>query len=123
LESLEGKGYTVRFNELDACGYGVPQRRIRVFIYGARNDLKILPAFPRPTHFDLDNDTAFPPKSLVAIKCFSEHGFTKEQVADVWWNKKLDILMNKKTAAEQVEQAAREILLEGVMGHSAQKRA
>ena len=115
LESLEGKGYTVRFNELDACSYGVPQRRIRVFIDGARKDLKILPVFPRPTHFDLDKDKAFPPKSMVTLKCFSENGFAKEQVYDVWWNKKLDILMNKKTAGEKVEQAVREILLEGLI--------
>jgi len=67
LESLEGKDYTVRFNMLNALSYGVPQRRIRVFIHGARNDLKILPVYPPPTHFDLDNDKSFPPKSSVSI--------------------------------------------------------
>ena len=115
LESLEEKGYMVRFNELNASSYGVPQRRIRVLIDGARNDLKILPIFPEPTHFDLDNDKTFPPKSLVTLKCFSENGFSKEQVRDVWWNKKLNIMMNKKTAGEKVEQAVREILLEGLL--------
>jgi len=114
LESIESKGYTVRFNKLDASSYGVPQRRIRVFIHGARNDLKIMPVFPGPTHFDLDNDKTFPPKSLVAVKCFSKNGFAKEQVFDVWWNKKLNIMMNKKTAADAVMQAAREVLIEGV---------
>ena len=123
LDLLELKGYVVRFNELDACSYGVPQRRIRVFIDGARKDLKILPAFPPPTHFDLDKDYAFPPKSLVAIKCFSGSGFTKEQVHGVWWNTKLDILMIKKTAAEQIEQAVRVILLEGLMKQLPKKRA
>ena len=123
LESLEGKGYTVRFNMLDACSYGVPQRRLRVLIDGARNDLKILPAYPEPTHFDLDKDNAIPPKSLVALKCFSVNGFTKDQVFDVWWNTKLDILMIKKTAAENVEQAVRMILIEGLMKQEAQKRA
>ena len=123
LEVLEGKGYTVRFNELDACSYGVPQRRIRVFIDGARNDLKILPVFPRPTHFNLDKDNAFPPKSLVALKCFSVNGFAKEQVSEVWWNTKLNILMDKKTAAENVERAVMEILIEGSMKQPPKKRA
>lgn len=123
LESLEKKGYTVRFNELDASSYGVPQRRIRIIIEGARNDLKLLPVFPEPTHFDLENDKTMPPKSLVSVKCFSENGFAKEHVYDVWWNKKLNILMNKKTATEQVEQAVRVILLEGLMKQPAQKRA
>ena len=121
LESLEGKGYTVRFNMLDACSYGVPQRRRRIFIDGARKDLKILPVFPHPTHFDLDNDKTFPPKSLVALKCFFVNGFAKEQVFDVWWNKKLDILMIKKTAAEKVEQAAREILFEELIKQPSKK--
>ena len=115
LGSLEGKGYSVRFNMLDACSYGVPQRRIRIFIDGARNDLKILPVYPEPTHFDLDNDKTVPPKSLVAVKCFSVNGFSKEQVHEVWWNKKLDILMIKKTAAEKVEQAVSVILLESLI--------
>jgi len=123
LEALEVKGYAVRFNELDASSYGVPQRRIRILIEGARNDLKILPVFPEPTHFDLENDKTMPPKSLVSVKCFSENGFAKEQVRDVWWNTKLNILMNKKTAGETVTQAAREILLEELMKMPTKKRA
>jgi len=116
LKTLEKCGYVVRFNLLDAVSYGVPQTRKRVFIDGARSDLNIIPAYPSPTHFDLDKkvDKESIPAPLVAVKCFATHGFTKNEVEDVWWNTKLDILMNKTTAAAQIEQAAREILLEMV---------
>ena len=46
------------------------------------------------------------------IECFAENGFSRDEVDDVWFNTKLNILMNKSTAAEQVEQAARKIMLQ-----------
>ncbi|MCK5612269.1 DNA (cytosine-5-)-methyltransferase [Candidatus Pacearchaeota archaeon] len=121
LKTLEECGYVVRFNLLDAVGYGVPQTRKRVFIDGARNDLDKLPIFPVPTHFDLDNkekQKISPPIWLVAQKCFAQHGFSKKEIKDVWWNTKLEILMNRKTATAQVEQAVREILLEALCNHA-----
>lgn len=122
LSALEQKGYELRFNLMDAASYGVPQRRLRVFIEGCRSDMKIVPRFPAPTHFDLDNDKAVPPASLVAIKCFADHGFSKEQVRHTWFNRKLAILMDKRTAARRVEQAVRQLLLEGVFNATRKPR-
>ena len=127
LRSLEKCGYVVRFNLLDCVSYGVPQRRPRVLIEGARTDLNILPVYPSPTHFSPAQlgrgkkaKGNFIPASLVAVKCFATHGFTKSEVNDVWFNTKLDILMNRKTAAEKVEQAIREILFEALFEANAE---
>ena len=124
LGKLERCGYVVRFNLLDCASYGVPQRRQRVLIDGARKDLGIIPVYPSPTHFSpeqLENkkDSLSPPKALVAEKCFATHGFDKSEVQDVWWNTRLDILMNKKTATEQIEQAVREIIFVAVCAKGA----
>jgi len=118
LKSLEKCGYVVRFNLLDCASYGVPQRRHRVLIDGVRQDLGKVPIYPSPTHFDLNKKTekanAIPP-SLITIKCFAKNGFDKSEVKDVWWNTKLNILMNKKTAAETIDQAIHEVLLETLL--------
>jgi DNA (cytosine-5)-methyltransferase 1 len=42
--------YNVVFQVLNASDYGVPQRRLRVFIVGFRSDLSIEWSFPPPTH-------------------------------------------------------------------------
>ncbi len=117
LISLEKCGYVVRFNLLDCVSYGVPQRRLRVMIEGARTDLKIVPVYPSPTHFDPEKKSKknFIPVSLVAIKCFAKHGFNQSEIEDVWFNSKLDIMMNKKTAADKIEQAVNEIILETIL--------
>ena len=120
LECLEKCGYVVRFNLLDCCSYGVPQHRLRVLIDGARSDLNVLPTYPAPTHFSheqlgkkkkkADNNSI--PPALVAEKSFATHGFDRTEVDDVWWNAKLGIMMNRKTAAEKVNQAVNEIIAE-----------
>lgn len=43
-----GIGYNVRVKVLKAVDYGVPQMRERVIILGIRNDLALIPEFPRP---------------------------------------------------------------------------
>lgn len=123
LECLEVCGYVVRFNLLDCASYGVPQRRHRVMVDGARSDLNVVPTYPPPTHFSpaqlgkKKNKKAgynsIPP-ALVAEKCFATHGFDRTEVDDVWWNNKLGIMMNRKTAAEKVNQAVNEILAEAL---------
>jgi len=118
LRCFEKCGYVVRFNMLDCASYGVPQRRKRILIAGARRDLRIAPVYPVPIHFDLDKEKkskAAVPLPLVAQKCFAVNGFTKEEVNDVWFNEKLGIMMNKKTATESIEQAVRVILLEALL--------
>ncbi|KKN55611.1 hypothetical protein LCGC14_0580830 [marine sediment metagenome] len=121
LKRLEKCGYVVRFNLLDCASYGVPQRRHRVMIDGARSDLNIIPVYPPPTHFSPEQlgkkkkagNNSIPP-ALVAEKCFATHGFDRKEVDDVWWNNKLGIMMNKKTASERVNQAIDEILAEAL---------
>jgi DNA-cytosine methyltransferase len=123
MESLENQGYVVRINVIDAVSYGVPQTRKRVFIQGARNDTGKIPCYPVPTHFSKESleDT---PSGLscadVATHAFAVHGFAKEELKSLWWNLKLHILMNKKTAADVVERAMRMALIERVTGKKAE---
>ena len=120
MQLLEECGYVVRFLLMDACSYGVPQHRKRIFIQGTRNDTDWLPTFPEPQNFDPE---ALKPKILnlsraeVAKKCFQVNGFTKEEIKDVWWNTKLWIQMNKKTAGDKVDQAINECIAEGIVEH------
>ena len=112
LETFESKDYVVRFNLINCASYGVPQNRIRVIVIGCRKDTLKIPVFPEPTHFDLKNDNSFPPKSLVAIKCFREHGFGKEEIWDIYWNTKLQILQNKKTITDIFDEAIHKIMID-----------
>ena len=118
MQLLEECGYVTRFLMMDACSYGVPQHRKRIFIQGTRNDTDWLPTFPEPKNFDPE---ALKAKILnlsraeVAKKCFQVNGFTKEEIKEVWWNTKLWIQMNKKTAAEKVDQAINECICEGIV--------
>ena len=120
MQSLEECGYVVRFLMMDACSYGVPQHRKRIFIQGARNDIDGLLSFPEPTHFDPE---AIKAKILnlsraeIAKKCFQVNGFTKEEIKEVWWNTKLGIQMNKKTAAKKVNYAINVCIGEGIVKH------
>lgn len=107
MESFEKCGYVVRFLMLNAVNYGVPQKRRRIFIQGVRKDLGFLPTFPEMTNFSPDNlkSGSSPSRATIALKCFAVNGFPKEQIKEVWWNTKLEIMMNKKTAVEQVNNA------------------
>ena len=120
MQSLEECGYVVRFLLMDACSYGVPQHRKRIFIQGTRNDTDWLPTFPEPENFDpeaLKGSIAKPSRAAVAKKCFQVNGFSKEEIKEVWWNTKLWIQMKKKTAAEKVDHAVNECIGEGIVEH------
>ncbi|MEM7115137.1 MAG: DNA (cytosine-5-)-methyltransferase [Chloroflexota bacterium] len=54
-EMLELAGYTVFSSELNACDFGAPQSRKRIFIVGIRNDIPLEYKFPTPTHGMLAN--------------------------------------------------------------------
>jgi DNA (cytosine-5)-methyltransferase 1 len=47
--SFEEIGYATSFHVLNSADYGAPQRRVRMFMFGAAPDTA-LPAFPSPTH-------------------------------------------------------------------------
>lgn len=49
-ESLEQAGYTFNAKVLNAADYGVPQKRERLFIIGARDGVKL--DFSEPTHYN-----------------------------------------------------------------------
>jgi len=52
VNDLEEIGYNVQHKVLNAADYGVPQRRMRLIIFGIRDDLPSLNVFPpKPTHF------------------------------------------------------------------------
>lgn len=117
MQSLEECGYVVRFLMMDACSYGVPQHRKRIFIQGVRKDIDMLPTFPEPENFDpeaLKGSIVKPSHAAVAKKCFQVNGFSKEEIKEVWWNTKLWIQMKKKTAAEKVDHAVNECIAEGI---------
>ena len=95
---------------LDCVSYGVPQNRKRVFIQGVRNDLKLEPTYPTPSHFA--KEMQIPDENGIriadiAISSFAEHGFTKEEFISkkLWWNKTMGIWMNKETAEKTVTTA------------------
>ncbi len=48
LNRLEIAGYDVTCSLVDACNYGIPQNRERVFILGFRKDLNVSYSFPEP---------------------------------------------------------------------------
>ena len=49
-ETGDGPAYNVWLRPLDCADYGVPQRRVRVFIVALRTDLGLSWTWPRPTH-------------------------------------------------------------------------
>ena len=120
MELLEKCKYTVRCLMMDAVSYGVPQYRKRIFIEGVRKDLDFLPVFPPPENFDPEQlkrkDKIFAPAD-VAIKCFALNGFSKEEVKDLYWNTKLHIQMNKKTAPYVFNMAIGELIGESIKQH------
>ena len=48
-QAFESIGYATSFRLLNSADYGAPQRRVRLFMFGAAPDAT-LPQFPEPTH-------------------------------------------------------------------------
>lgn len=120
LRLLENCGYNVRFMIMNACSYGVPQHRKRVFIEGVRNDLNKTPSFPPPMNFapemlEIENDNMFT-RADVACECFHREGFTKEEVKDVFFNTKLNIMMNRKTSSGVIDSAISALIGKRIAG-------
>lgn len=120
MQEFEECGYAVRCLMMDAADYGVPQRRKRIFIQGVRKDLRYLPTFPPPTHYDpetnkkvISKGNNIPP-AVLAKECFAINGFAKEEVKDLYWNNVLNIQMNRKTASCIFDAAVGKLIGEGI---------
>ena len=50
VRDLKKHGYKAEMYEVNACNFGVPQHRERVFFVAVRSDLNVKPSFPEPTH-------------------------------------------------------------------------
>jgi DNA-cytosine methyltransferase len=124
LVQLEESKYNVRFNMMDAANYWVPQTRRRIFIEGGRKDLNIIPAFPRPVCFNpkMIHEEQLVCQADMALECFRANGFTKEEIGDVWWNTKLGILMNKKTASDEFDLAVNRLVAKKVLAMARNKK-
>jgi DNA (cytosine-5)-methyltransferase 1 len=55
IADFENAGYKVTFKVLNAADFGVPQKRERVIILGARKDLNLVLEHPEPTHGENSN--------------------------------------------------------------------
>lgn len=118
MQNYEEAGYVTRCLMMDACSYGVPQTRKRIFIQGARDDLGCLPEYPVPQNFDKKalkkkKNQLFTPAD-VAIEAFAKNGFPKEVIKDLWWNETLWIQMNRKTAAADIDAAIDRLVIQGI---------
>lgn len=60
LRALRECGYQVRARLLNASWLGVPQARRRVIFVGVRNDLDVVPVFPRPLPYQYTVRDALP---------------------------------------------------------------
>lgn len=52
ISDFENAGYNVKYKILNAADFGVPQKRERVIILGARHNIEFDLKFPEPTHAD-----------------------------------------------------------------------
>lgn len=57
VELFDEAGYNCQYEVLNACNYGVPQTRERVFIVGFRKDLNVDFKFPKPSENKIYLDT------------------------------------------------------------------
>jgi DNA (cytosine-5)-methyltransferase 1 len=55
-DAFEGIGYATSFALLNSADFGAPQRRVRIFMLGARD--RALPDFPSPTHAQTRDGTS-----------------------------------------------------------------
>lgn len=117
MEEFERCGFVVRMNILDACGYGVPQRRKRVFIHGDRTDTGRIPSWPKYTNFEKKHIGNPKPISVAMMSgyMFPEHGYPKEQLKDLRYNKKMDFLVNRTTEADDFDRAVSVIMAETIV--------
>lgn len=125
MQHFEDCGYCVRFQKLDMVNYGVPQHRVRIFIQGTRSDIRKLPVFPTPTNFSKEalKRTGFgPTPAEIGVRCFQVNGFSKEEIKEVWFNSKLEIMMVRKTAPKLIDAAVHECIVEALLAHAKKRK-
>ena len=85
LPALKDTGYDIHYQVLNACDYGIPQSRKRVFVIGFKNKTNFL--FPRPIElktciYDMLEDKTYDPehpfRELTPRECLNLTGFPKE---------------------------------------------
>lgn len=64
VKDFESAGYRVKYRELNAADYGVPQVRRRIIILGVRNDLDVELRYPEPTHTGRNASALYGPRIL-----------------------------------------------------------
>ena len=63
--ALEGWGYVVHHDVLNASGFGVPQHRQRLYIVAIRRDVMIQPfRFPSPKEYNIELESVLEPPEL-----------------------------------------------------------
>lgn len=93
LSNINGVGYNVVYQLVNASDYGVPQKRQRVFFVGVRKDLKIIFTFPQkinkekmtlrhilniPSNVSNNIDWSLSPQAQEMIKFIPEGGSWKD---------------------------------------------
>ncbi|MEW6581189.1 MAG: DNA cytosine methyltransferase [Actinomycetota bacterium] len=86
IQAAEDSGYRTTLCAVNAVEYGVPQRRLRVFLLGSREGA---PAAPPPTHRDPTDESSDLPvfeTAAPALAGFEDPGyFEPEEVVDGRW--------------------------------------
>ena len=98
LDNLEELGYTNYWQVLNACDYGIPQNRERVFIVSIRKDLKKKFEFPAPVPLNLRL------KDLLEPVVEEKYYINPKQIKNIVFTKKNDgivIVGNTKSGGEK----------------------
>lgn len=77
MEEFESCGYRVDYRIMEAVKYGVPQKRVRVIIYGVRNDIDINFNLPEPV---LSEDEYVPLKIALEANVPEKYYFSDRAV-------------------------------------------
>jgi len=125
IQTLEDCGYTVRFKVLNSLFYKVPQARERLIIIGIRNDLKIIPNFPKKIRppistkqaigdiLDEPADWKNSPKKTRYIKKYFRPGCTLKMAHEIILKHKLTGVLMYYTRRDRWEKPFQTILQAG----------
>ena len=96
IHNLSEAGYKVKYQVINSADFGVPQKRLRVFIVGVRNDIGIEYVFPKPTTSE-DNYSTI--RQVLENHVDKKYWFSEKAVQGMKAsNKKSKSIMNKGRA-------------------------